>query len=114
MMFKFGVTALFATLAAAKDGKEFNGDAYIAKSAAAKSDQIWAKVTENTESGKSHFAGALIVGQNEVFDTPGDEMECGWTGCRNKTIHPIGSVGKLKWIDLGDHSYTGMFNGGTD
>ena len=38
MMFKFGVTALFATLAAAKDGKEFNGDAYIAKSAAAKSD----------------------------------------------------------------------------
>ena len=60
------------------------------------------------------MAGALIVGQNEVFDTPGDELECGWTGCRNKTIHAIGNVGKLKWIDLGGHSYTGMFNGDTD
>jgi len=29
-MFKFGVSTLFATLAAAKDGSEFNGDAYIA------------------------------------------------------------------------------------
>ena len=113
-MIKFGASALIAMTAAAKDGSEFNGDAYIAKSASDKSDQIWAKVTANTKSGDWHLAGALIVGQNEVFDTPGDELECGWTGCRNKTIHAVGNVGKFKWVDQGGHSYTGMFNGGSD
>ena len=60
------------------------------------------------------MAGALIVSQDPVFDTPGDELACAWNGCRNKTIHAIGNVGKFSWVDQGGHPYTGMFNGGTD
>merc|ERR1712051_315664 len=77
-----------------------------------KSDKIWAKVTENNKSGKWHFAQTLFVGQKEVFETKGDEFDCGWTGCRNKTIHSIGNVGKIQWIDQGGHPYTGIFKGG--
>ena len=111
-MFKTIAAALFAACAAAKDGSEFNGDAYIALSRHEKADKIWAKVTENTSSGKWHLAGVLFVGQNEVFDTPGDELACYWNGCRNKTIHAIGDVAKVEWADKGSHPYTGIFKGG--
>lgn len=94
-MFKFGLAALFAAIASAKDGSDFNGDAYIALTRQQKSDKIWGKVTENTDSGSWHLAGALVVSQDPVFDTPGDELECGWTGCRNKTIHAQGNVAKI-------------------
>jgi len=50
---------------------------------------------ENLSGGSWHLAGALMVDENAVFDTKGDEMPCGWTGCRNKTIHAKGAVGKL-------------------
>ena len=68
-------------------------------------------MTENTKSGSWHLAGALVVSQDPVFDTPGDELECGWTGCRNKTIHAQGNVGKIEWVSVGSHPYTGMFRG---
>ena len=57
---------------------------------------------------------SLIVPQNPVFDTEGDELACGFTGCRNKSIHAKGNVAKFKWVDQGGHKYTGMFKGGTD
>ena len=34
------------------------------------------------------------------------------TGCRNKTIHSVGNVGKIIWKDLGGHPFTGIFKGG--
>ena len=111
-MFKTFIAAVFAAAVAAKDGKEFKGDEYIAKSRQDKSDQIWAKVTENSKSGSWHFTQTLFVGQNEVFDTKGDEFDCGFTGCRNKTIHSQGNVGKIEWVDMGGHPYTGIFKGG--
>ena len=111
-MIKFGISALFAALVAAKDGKEFNTKEYLSSSRQAKSDKIWGKVTENTKSGKWHLLGALTVGQGPVFDTVGDELHCNWTGCRNKTIHAQGVVGKIEWISTDDHDYTGMFTGG--
>ena len=104
--------ALLAAIAAAKDGKDFKGDAYIALSREDKSDKIWAKVTENSKSGSWHFTQTLFVGQSEVFETKGDEFDCGLTGCRNKTIHSVGNVGKVSWVDLGGHAYTGIFTGG--
>ena len=110
-MLRFGISALCAMLAAAKDGSDFNGDEYIALSRTAKQDKIWARVTENTKSGSWHLQGALIVDQAPVFDTPGDELECGWTGCRNKTIHAHGNVAKIEWKNTGGHPYTGMFKG---
>ena len=111
-MFKTFSAALFAAVVSAKDGKDFKGDEYIALSRQDKSDKIWGKVTESSKSGSWHFGGTLVVGQNEVFDTKGDEFDCGFTGCRNKTIHSIGNVGKIEWVDLGNHPYTGIFKGG--
>ena len=110
-MFKFGVSALFAMIAAAKDGSDFNGESYISLTRAEKSDKIWAKIIEDTSSGSWHLAGALVVSQDPVFDTPGDELACYWNGCRNKTIHAQGNTAKIQWIDLGGHAYTGMFKG---
>ena len=86
-MFKFGVAALLSALAVAKDGKDFNGSEYIRMSAQDKSDKIWARVAESDVSGSWHFLKTLIIDQAPVFDTPGDELKCSWTGCRVKTIH---------------------------
>merc|ERR1711902_239587 len=36
----------------------------------------------------------------------------GWTGnVRQKYIHSVGTVGKVEWIDMGGHPYTGIFQG---
>ena len=86
-MFKFGLSLLFSALVAAKDGSDFNTSEYLASSRTDKSDKIWARVIEDTKSGGWHLTGALIVDQKPVFDTKGDELECYWNGCRNKTIH---------------------------
>jgi hypothetical protein len=110
-MLKTFMGALLAAAVAAKDGKEFKGDEYIKMSRQDKSDKIWGKITENSKSGKWHFAQTLLVGQNEVFDTAGDEFDCKLTGCRNKTIHSQGNVGQIEWVDMGDHPYTGIFKG---
>ena len=53
----------------------------------------------------------MLVAQDPVFDTVGDELACTRTGCRHKTIHPIGTVSKAQWISEGSHPYTGMFRG---
>ena len=111
-MFKSFAAALFAAVVAAKDGKDFKGDDYIKLSRQDKSDKIWAKVTENDKNGSWHFVETLVVGQGEVFDTKGDEFDCGFTGCRDKTIHSVGNVGKVAWVDQGNHPYTGIFKGG--
>jgi hypothetical protein len=42
-----------------------------------------------------------------VFFEFGDEMEC-----RHKTLHSTGNVGKVFWVDNGEHDYTGIFQGG--
>ena len=68
-------------------------------------------MNENPKSGYWHFLQVLLVGQNEVFDVKGDEFDCNWVGCRNKTFHSIGLVAKSKWVSVGDHPYTGVFRG---
>ena len=47
------------------------------------------------------------VDMTTPFDTLGDEFDC-----RNKTGHSFGTVAKVEWRDLGDHSFTGLFKGG--
>ena len=108
---KAAPVASIATAVSAKDGSDFNGTDYIALTRQQKSDKIWGKITENSDSGSWHLAGALVVDQAPVFDTPGDELACYWNGCRNKTIHAQGNVGKIEWKSVGSHPYTGMFKG---
>lgn len=110
-MFNKFAAALFTAGIAAKDGKDFKGTEYIALTRQEKSDKIWAKVTENSDSGSWHFLETLTVSQAPVFDTKGDEFDCGFTGCRNKTIHSVGNVGKISWVSAGGHPYTGIFKG---
>ena len=110
-MFRFAASALIAAFVAGKDGSDFNGPEYIALSRKAKSDKIWTKVIENSKPGSWHLTGALLVDQKPVFETKGDELECSWNGCRNKTIHAQGNVAKIQWENLGGHNYTGMFKG---
>ena len=110
-MFKSFAAAAFAAVVSAKEGKEFKGTDYLALSRQDKSDKIWAKVTEKSDSGSWHFIETLVVSQAPVFDTIGDEFDCGFTGCRDKTIHSVGNVGKVAWVSTGSHPYTGIFKG---
>ena len=110
-MLKLTISSLVAAIVAGKDGSEFNGDSYISQTRQVKSDQIWAKIKEDSKSGSWHLAGALVVDENTVFDTKGDELPCYWNGCRNKTIHAQGVVGKVQWRSQGSHPYTGIFKG---
>ena len=91
----FAASLFAAVCVVAKDGKDFNGDAYFALTRQEKSDKMWAKITEDDKSGSWHFAETLFVSQDPVFSTAGDEFLCGFTGCRDKTIHSIGNVGKI-------------------
>ena len=110
-MFKFGVSALIAAIVAAGDSEEFAGTDYLSLSRADKQTKIWDAVTADTKTGSWHLAQALIVSQDPVFDTPGDQLACPWTGCRPKTIHANGNVAKIEWVSTGRHPYTGMFKG---
>ena len=110
-MLRFGVSTFIATIVAAADSDEFAGSSYLSLSRAQKQDKIWSAVTADTTSGDWHFAQTLIVKQDPVFWTPGDQLACPWTGCRKKTIHSIGTVAKIEWVSVGSHPYTGMFKG---
>merc|ERR1712088_1082702 len=47
-----------------------------------------------------------------TFNTEGDQLPLGWTGnVRQKYIHTVGTVGKVEWVDMGGHPYTGIFQG---
>ena len=73
-------------------GKEFNGLSYIKLPRLLKGTKMWDKILENPIPGSWHLDKALTVEQSLVFDTPGDELECEYGICRQKTLHSQGSV----------------------
>lgn len=86
----------------------FRGAEYTALSRECKADRIWAKVTESTRSAAWQEPAAFFSqGQDEVFDTEGDELAPG----RTKAIHTVGTVAKVQWVSTDDHPYTGIFRG---
>jgi len=46
----------------------------------------------------------------ETFDTPGDDMPCYWDGCRNKDIHSVGVISKVKF-EVSSSPFSGIFKG---
>lgn len=107
-MFK---TLALATAVAAKKWPEAHGDDYIAKSAAEKEDFLWEQITSDASSGSwLHLPGVLIESMAPTFDTPGDDMPCYWDGCRNKDIHSVGVISKVKFV-AEDSPFTGAFKG---
>ena len=111
----FTKTLAALCLAASVDAKKWpdaHGDAYIGKSATEKMDQLWTQVKSDASEGSwLHLPGVLIEGMGESFDSPGDDMPCYWDGCRNKDIHSVGVISKVKLVSSGNHPFTGVFKG---
>jgi len=68
---------------------------------------LWNKITESADKGENFHHEVTEIDVSTVFDEFGDEMEC-----RHKTLHSQGNVGKVYWVDKGEHNYTGIFEGG--
>ena len=104
-------TLLLAATVSAHTGKapDAHGDAYIAKSASEKLDQLWEQIKADSSEGSwLNLPGVLIEGMGETFDSPGDDMPCYWWGCRTKDIHSVGVVSKVKFETV-DSPFSGIF-----
>ena len=111
-MFKTFASICLASVVAAKKWPDAHGDDYIAKSASDKTDFLWEQITSDSSSGSwLHLAGVLVESMKPVFEAPGDDMPCYWDGCRNKDIHSVGTVSKVKLEAESGHPFTGIFQG---
>jgi hypothetical protein len=106
-------------LTLAGPGWQCNGPDYIALPAQDKAQMVWENCFMDQTS--QDWMGALDIGQImfedmcPTFNFEGDQMIVAWTGnTRRKYIHPVGAVGRVEWVDLGDHPYTGIFQGSTE
>lgn len=84
-----------------------NGPGYLKLSRKEKSRILWDKIKEDATQGPINTMGFFKINLNSIFNEWGDEYDC-----RNKTTHGKGNVGKVEWISLKNHNYTGMFKGG--
>merc|ERR1712080_554909 len=117
MFFALLATAsILASVARAGPGWQCNGPDYIALPAATKLDHIWENCAADQTS--APWLSMLEVGEImfesmcPTFNTEGDQLPLGWTGnVRQKYIHSVGTVGKVEWVDMGGHPYTGIFQG---
>ena len=114
----FATASISASLARAGPGWQCNGPDYIALPATDKLDRIWENCADDQTS--ANWLGMLEIGEImfedmcPTFNTEGDQMPLGWTGnVRQKYIHTVGTVGKVEWVDMGGHPYTGIFKGAT-
>jgi len=99
--------------------QEVSSDAYLTLSAAEKNEIIFANCLEDTTSADwfslLEMPGIFIESMCPTLRTKGDGMpyEDGliFYGWRKKYIHTVGTVGQVEWKNLGDHPYTGIFEG---
>jgi hypothetical protein len=92
----------------------FRSDAYIKKSAKDKSADIWSMIQSSNGTQLGAFPGLAQVfteSYDPTFDTKGDTMPMEGSKLRQKHIHGVGPVGKVKFIPIGTHNYTGVFKG---
>ena len=87
-----------------------HGPEYISKTASEKQDQLWEQVEADKTMGNwLRLPFVFEEGMAETFDSPGDDMPCYWWGCRQKTIHGVGVVHKIKFETVDAHPFTGAF-----
>merc|ERR1711970_383676 len=94
---------------------------YLALPATEKSMIVWSNVLEDTTPGDWYspleMPGVFTEDMCPTLRSVGDQLpwETGVIsdGWRYKYIHTVGAVGQVKWENLGDHSYTGVFEGAT-
>ena len=108
--------SILASVARAGPGWQCNGPDYIALPAATKLDYVWENCADDQSS--APWMSMLEIGEImfesmcPTFNSEGDQMPLGWTGnVRQKYIHTVGAVGKVEWVDMGGHPYTGIFQG---
>ena len=83
------------------------GPAYLKLSSAEKGAIIWDKIIENDSMQEAvPIEEFFKIDMHSVFDEIGDEMDC-----RLKTKHSQGQVSKVAWVPVGEHPYTGIFEG---
>ena len=110
------IVGVLAGIAQSGPGWQCEGPDYIALTAEEKLNRIWENCADDQTS--ASWLGMLEVGEImfedmcPTFNTKGDQLPLGWTGnVRQKYIHTVGTVGKVEWVDLGGHPYTGIFQG---
>jgi len=99
--------------------QEVSSDDYLILSAKEKNEIIFANILEDTSSSDwfslLEMPGIFVESMCPSFRAKGDQLpwEEGliFSGWRNKYIHTVGAVGQVEWRNLGDHAYTGIFEG---
>jgi len=99
--------------------EEVSSDEYLMLSAAEKNEIIFANCMEDTTSAEwfslLEMPGIFIESMCPTLRAPGDELpwEEGliFSDWRKKYIHTVGTVGQVEWRNLGEHPYTGIFEG---
>lgn len=74
-----------------------------------KLDILWYMITDDDTPVEEASEDFFLTDMAGVFDEMGDEFDC-----RRKTAHQFGNVGKVRWVDVEGHNYTGIFDGGSD
>jgi len=85
------------------------GQHYLSLDRQDKLDIIWHKIVEDDRPAETAPLTFFHTDMKTTFDEWGDEYDC-----RERTAHWFGNIGKVRWVDQGGHSYTGIFNGGSD
>jgi len=97
-----------------------NGPEYLALPAEDKANRIWENCLVDTTS--DSWASFIDISEMVLesmcpsFNTPGDELPKQFIipVLRPKSIHSVGTVARVEWVDLGDHPFTGIFQGATE
>lgn len=85
------------------------GQEYLSLDRHDKLEILWKKIEEDDTPIEEAEGSFFLADMAGVFDEQGDEFDC-----RHKTAHQFGNIGKVRWVDLQGHNYTGIFNGGSD
>ncbi|KAL6052660.1 hypothetical protein QOT17_018455 [Balamuthia mandrillaris] len=95
----------------------FHGRDYQQLPAAAKQKMLWKAVLTDNSTGSwpnaLELAQLFVESMDVTFDTVADDMPYQYFNLtrREKLIHSVGATGLFKWKSIGNHNYTGLFQG---
>eukprot|EP00760_Papus_ankaliazontas_P004051 PhM_4_TR11681/c2_g3_i1/m.76169 len=115
------LTVLLFAVASEAYSPTYTGSTWQAFASAVKSNTLNSRVLENNKNNgwvsKLHLAELLVESMNRTFDYAGDDMpgqNLFNLEERPKLLFPVGAIAEANWVDLGNHSYTGVFAGGCE
>ena len=90
----------------------FQSPEYLAETAESKRDKLWESIMADTKPGKfpsaATLGGIFLESMEPTYDTKGDVLPSGILGTREKYIHSVGAVGKVKFV-ASDPKFSGIF-----